>query len=167
MVKRILAAACIPALLAGCGGTADQEDAAGETYVQAHTIQQLMANVVQPTAENYWNSVQYISDEDGNHEIEPETDEDWQRTRAAGATIAELGNLLMTPAYSEGRGEDWTQFSQSLVEVGLRAEEAAVNKDVDAVFEVGGTVYSVCSACHQVYPPENMPEDAPTGEPPA
>lgn len=45
-------------------------------------------------------------------------------------------------------------FANSLTEVSKRAEQAAVDKDVDKVFEVGGTVYAVCTACHQVYPPK-------------
>ena len=124
------------------------------------TVQQLMADDVQPTAEVFWDSVQYISDETGQHEILPETDEDWQRTRTAAATITEMGNLMMTPLYAEGRGEDWMEFSRGLVEVGQKAEQAAVNRDVDAVFEVGGTMYSVCSACHQAYLPEEQAAEA-------
>ena len=38
-------------------------------------------------------------------------------------------------------------------------EQAAADKDVDGVFEMGGTVYAVCTACHQVYPPADLPED--------
>ena len=129
MNKAILAIAPI-ALLAGCGEEAEAPD---------QTVQQLMAEVVQPTTEIYWDSVQYISDEEGMHEIVPETDADWQRTRDAAVRIQEFGELLQTPAYSQDRGEDWTQISQSLV-------------------EVGGTIYNVCSACHQVYPATVGPE---------
>ena len=46
-----------------------------------------------------------------------------------------------------------------LIEVAGQAEQAAADKSTDAVFEVGGTVYSVCSACHQAYPPADAPED--------
>lgn len=150
------------ALLAGCNQADESgQTAAGEPqYLQAHSAQQLMAQVVQPTAEVFWGSVQYISDETGQHEILPETDEDWQRTRTAAATITEMGNLMMTPLYAEGRGEDWMEFSRGLVEVGQKAEQAAVDRDVDAVFEVGGTMYSVCSACHQAYLPEEQAAEA-------
>ena len=149
-------------LLAGCNQAGESgQAAAGEPqYLHGHSAQQLMAQVVQPTAEVFWGSVQYISDETGQHEILPETDEDWQRTRTAAATITEMGNLMMTPLYAEGRGEDWMEFSRGLVEVGQKAEQAAVNRDVDAVFEVGGTMYSVCSACHQAYLPEEQAAEA-------
>ena len=132
-------------LLWGCGQGAAQPD---------QTVQQLMSDKVQPTSEVYWNSVQYISDEQGDHDIVPQTEQDWERVRAAAVQLGEYGKLLQTEAYTQGRKEDWTRFSQALVEVSVRAEQAAASKDPGAVFEVGGTVYSVCSACHQAYPPE-------------
>jgi cytochrome c556 len=145
-LKRFALAA--PLLLWGCGQGAEQPD---------QTMQQLMANEVQPTAEVFWNSVQYISDEQGSHEIVPQTDADWEKVRQAAVKLGDYGRLMQTPGYTEGREEDWTRFSQALVDVSVRAEQAAASKDTDAVFEVGGTVYSVCSACHQAYPPEEGP----------
>lgn len=142
MNKAILALAAT-ALVAGC----DAKPPAPE-----QTVQQLMADVVQPTTEIYWDSVQYISDEDGQHEIFPRTDEEWEQTRQAAVRIQELGVLLQQPAYAHDRGEDWAQIAGSLVEVAELAEQAAVDRDVDRVFEVGGTIYNVCSACHQIYP---------------
>jgi cytochrome c556 len=132
-------------LLWGCGQGAEQPE---------QTVQQLMAKQVQPTAEVYWNSVQYISDEQGEHEIVPQTDEDWERVRAAAVQLGEHGKLLQTEGYTEGRQENWTRFARALVDVSARAEQAAASKDKDAVFEVGGTIYGVCSACHQAYPAE-------------
>lgn len=137
-------------LLAGCNQAAPAPE---------QTVQQLMANEVQPTAEIYWDSVQYISDiERGEYEIVPQTDADWKRTRDAATKIGELGQLLRTPAYAQGRGEDWMQIAQSLVDVSKLAEQAADERSVEKVFEVGGTVYSVCKGCHDIYPPaEGVP----------
>jgi hypothetical protein len=150
------------ALLAGCNGSEGGEQvAAGEPrYLKAHSAQQLMAQVVQPTAEVFWNSAGFVMDETGEHDLTPTTDEGWQATRTAAATITEMGNLLMTPIYAEGRGADWIEFSRALVEVGQKAEEAAANRDSEAVFEVGGTMYNVCTACHQAYLPEEQAAQA-------
>ncbi|MGX7896841.1 hypothetical protein [Tsuneonella sp. HG222] len=130
-------------LLAGCGG--------GEA--DKPSVKAFMANEVQKTAETYWNAVQFISDETGEHDIRPETDEEWQKVVAAADKLAAHGQTLKEPGYAEGRGQGWIEFSDGLIEVAGKAREAAVSKDPDAVFEVGGTVYSVCSACHQAYPP--------------
>ena len=147
------------ALLAGC----DQGPPPPEK-----TAQQLMAEDVQPTAEVFWDSVQYISDETGEHEIYPKTDADWKKTRDAATRMIALAELLQTPGYAEGRGDDWIQISQSLADVGRLAERAADSKDPEKVFEVGGTMYSVCSGCHQAYPPEEgLGEETAAETPPA
>lgn len=120
-------------------------------------IKQFMAERVQPTTQVYWDAVRFISDETGYHEYVPETDADWERTRKAAEDLQALAQQLQTEDYTEGRAEDWTQFAKSLDEAAQLAEQAAVEKNVDKVFEVGGTVYSVCRACHQVYPPAAAP----------
>jgi hypothetical protein len=153
-LKAILAVAAA-LTLASC----TKEDAPqADTYIQAHTTQQLMANVMEPTAEVYWKSSGFVVDETGEHDLTPTTEEGWLATRTSAATITELGNLLMTPLYAEGRGEDWIEFSRALVEVGKQAEQTAIDRDPDAIMEVGGTMYNVCSACHQIYPPQVAPE---------
>ena len=149
MTKRILIAMAGAAWLAGCNqGPATPEK----------TAQQLMAEDVQPTAQIYWDSVQFISDETGDHDIFPRNDAEWQRTRDAATRLIELSELLQTPGYTEGRGEDWVQFSKSLADVGRLAEQTADDRSTDKVFEVGGVMYNVCSACHQVYPATTGPE---------
>jgi cytochrome c556 len=134
-------------LLAGC-----------KASQPAETVQQMMKDKVQPTAQVYWDAVRYISDETGEHEIVPRTDADWEKVRKAAADLQEYGKLLQTDAYTEGRNPDWTKFSQAMVEVSQQAEQAARDKSVDKVFEVSGTMYNVCSACHQVYPATVGPE---------
>ncbi len=163
MNKALLATLAATTLLGGCNQGPPAPD---------KTIQQLMAEDVQPTAEVYWNAVGHVSElVDGEvveRDFRPETEADWQRTRDAATRMVELANLLTEPGYTEGRGEDWMQFSNSLTKVARLAEQAADSRDPEQVFEVGGTMYSVCSACHQVYPPaEGLPDDAPIGDPPA
>lgn len=128
----------------------------------AMPIKQFMAERVQPTAEVYWDAVRFISDETGEHDIRPQNDAEWERVRKAAEDLGKFGEELKSSAYTEGRGPDWVQFAQGLVDVSKLAEQAAAEKNPDKVFEVGGTVYSVCSACHQVYPPA-AGADAPVG----
>ena len=154
----IVAAACL-ALLTGCKKT---EAPATPDHVKAHDIKQLMATIVQPQADVFWKSAGSYTDASGTHDLRPTTEEAWLRVRSAAATIAEMGNLMMTKQYAEGRGADWMQFSKSLVEIGQKAEKAAVDRSEDEIFETGGTMYNVCTACHQVYPPKagEIPKEA-------
>ena len=110
-----------------------------------------MLEKVQPTAETYWQAVQYISDEKGSREIMPQTDAEWERVAEAARQLAWAGEEMQQPHYAEGRGADWTAFAQGLVEVSHQAEMAAQSQDPAKVLEVGGTLYNVCSACHETY----------------
>ena len=146
MNKALAAALAATALLGGCNQAADTPEL---------TLQQFMAQKVDPTSKIYFDAVQYISDETGNHDIKPETDADWEKVRQAAADLQEQGRELQSPGYTEGRNADWTRFSQSMVEAGELAEQAAKDKDPDKVFEVAGTVYAVCDACHMAYPADS------------
>ncbi|MEO6388385.1 MAG: hypothetical protein ABIT16_01345 [Croceibacterium sp.] len=148
MIKSGLTLAAI-VLLSGCGS---------KVAAPEQTVQQFMAKDVQPTAQTYWDAVQYVSDETGNHDILPQTDADWQKVKDAATKLVGYADLLKTPAYSDGRGDDWQQFANSLSDVAKQAEAAAAEKNPDKIFEVGGTMYSVCSACHMVYPATTGPE---------
>ena len=151
MPAKTHAALALAALLIGC-----------KAGSPAESVQQMMKNKVQPTAQVYWDAVQYISDENGNRDIVPQTDADWEKVRKAAADLQDYGKLLQTDAYTEGRNPDWTKFSQAMVEVSQQAEQAAKDKNVDKVFEISGTMYNVCSACHMAYPP---PVPAASGAP--
>lgn len=117
------------------------------------SIRDMMVGRVQPTAQTYWNAVQYISDEKGTHNIVPRNAAEWDRTRKAAEDLSDYGRQLQTRAYSQGRGEDWNQFAQGLVDIGAAAADAARSRNPDAVFDAGTSVYNVCAACHQVYLP--------------
>lgn len=146
-------------LLSGCGrGPPTPEK----------TVQQLMADDVQPTAQVYWDAVRYesvlVDGKPVERDFVPRTDADWKKTRDAASRLVELANLLKTPAYAEARGDDWIEIATSLADAARLAEQAADARDPARVFEVGGVVYAVCQGCHQVYLPEEA-EDAAGGAP--
>jgi hypothetical protein len=135
------------------------------------TVQQLMAEDVQPTAQLYWDAVRYesvlVDGKAVERDFEPRNVAEWQKTSDAATRMIALAELLQTPGYAEGRGEDWSQISQSLADVARLAEQAADARDPAKIFEVGGTMYSVCSGCHQAYPPgEGLPEETAAEAPP-
>ena len=77
-------------------------------------VQELMATVVEPAAEVYWDAVGWIIDASGTTEIRPGSPEEWEAVRNAAFVIAESGNLLMM----EGRAVDqdaWIALSRSLI----------------------------------------------------
>lgn len=117
-----------------------------------------MHDVIYPHAEVVWDAVGTIIDADGTHEIRPASEEEWERVMQSALTVAEAGNLLMM----EGRAKDddaWMLHASALIDAGILAKEAALNRDAEAVFDTGGQVYSACNDCHERYwekPPSAM-----------
>jgi hypothetical protein len=119
-------------------------------YRPVADLKQLMATVVEPAAEVYWDAVGTIVDEKGTIEIEPTTVEEWDAVRNAAYVVAESGNLLMMPTRARDGGE-WMTLSRAMIDVGRRAITAAESRDKQAVFDVGAEVYDACTACHAKY----------------
>jgi hypothetical protein len=116
-------------------------------------VKQLMANVVEPAAEGYWDAVGSVVDASGVTEIRPTSDEEWDAVRAHAYTVTESGNLLMMP----GRARDeaaWTMMAQDMIRVGEKAIRAAEARNADAVFDTGAELYDTCTACHAKYAAE-------------
>lgn len=160
MTSKILFALSAATLLASCNQPGSGEaEASGETYIKAHDTKQLMLTIVQPQAEVFWGAAGSISDFEGIHDLRPTTDERWAATVSSAATITEMGNLLMTPLFAEGRGDDWNTFARGLVQIGQKAEKAAADRaNEDELFKLGGDLYNVCKACHEAYPQMDPPE---------
>lgn len=151
---RVAALATGFALLGGVlvGACADSADA--PPFVAAADSRQLMLSVLEPAAEVYWDAVGFIWDMEGTYEIEPRTAEEWEAVENAAWVLAESGNLLLLG--ERVQGDHWVAMSRSMIDIGLRAVEAAQARDADRVFEVGGDVYLVCTGCHAVYATQTL-----------
>lgn len=154
--NRWIAAVAVLAL----GACAQAEQEAAANYRPVGDMADLMAGVVEPSAEVIWDAVGVIVDAEGEHQLAPQTEEDWMMLRFAAYTVAESGNLLMMPERALDQAA-WITMSQSLVEMGQRAVEAADARNLDAIFDVGAEIYYVCTNCHSVYVNETLrPSDA-------
>ena len=144
---------CCVAILVLLGCAADAPEP--PPFAAVADGQQLMVSVIEPAAEVYWDAVGVIMDEEGTHEIEPRTPEEWEAVVNAAYVLAESGNLLLMDDRAQGRGH-WITMSRSMSEVGRRAFEAAEAEDPQAVFDMGAELYFVCTGCHAVYATETV-----------
>lgn len=122
-------------------------------YRPVADVKTLMATVMEPAAEVYWDAVGIIVDEKGEQQLEPKSAEEWDAVRNAAFVVAESGNLLMMPSRAKDGGE-WMAAAQLMVEAGQKAIRAAEARDKDAVFAVGADVYDACTNCHAKYSPD-------------
>lgn len=159
--------ALVSLALAGCGPAETPDEASEDTQAPAReagaeqitppykpvaSVADLMRGLITLEAERYWESVSVVVDADGVHENMPETDEEWIEVWAAGMALAESGNLLMMPPRAKNE-EAWMQYSEDLVDAGLAAAQAALDRDFEGVFDEGEKIYNVCIACHRDYVP--------------
>ena len=157
---------CVAILvLLGCAADAPEPS----PFAAVADGRQLMVSVIEPAAEVYWDAVGVIMDEEGTHEIEPRTPEEWEAVVNAAYVLAESGNLMLMEDRAQGRGH-WIAMSRAMIEVGKRAVDAAVAEDPQAVFDMGAELYFVCTGCHTVYAtetvrPSDLPDSAAVGSP--
>lgn len=112
---------------------------------------ELMHLVIEPAADVLWDSAGWVMTLEGETSLVPTTDEEWYSTESAAGTIIASGDLLKIPYPSEDRGEPWSGFADQLSQQGRIALEAALNRDGDALFQAGATLYQSCVQCHDVY----------------
>lgn len=113
-------------------------------------MRQLMASVVEPAAELYWDAVGSVDDSSGTTAIFPRTPEAWDIVRNSAYVVAESGNLLMMAPRAVDQGE-WMTLSRAMLDAGQRAITAAEARDTSAVFNVGAELYETCTNCHARY----------------
>lgn len=154
--------------LAGCGGSSasGEKTATPAPAVKAIggdapfdaglSMQELMAHVVQYSAEGIWERQGHVIDAKGEHSLFPKNDEEWEKAESAALTLAEVTNTLLAP----GRRVPEPEWDRAVVEVRRIAREAAraaEKQDKDAFFAAGGKLDAACDGCHARYDPKFDP----------
>lgn len=150
---RISAVILMTCLLVGCGG-GESTATSSVPFKPTTNMNNLMNWIIDPTADVIWLNSGWEITADGERELFPRSDEEWQKLVTASATLAESGNLLMVPGREGGaeeRAADWYAYSQSMIEVGNQLLKASQEQDKQAIFDLGGQLYQVCVACHARY----------------
>jgi len=112
----------------------------------------LMANVMDPTADIVWESVGTIMTKEGTFEKAPQTDEEWNSVKSGAILLAEAGNLLMIPSRSGGNAE-WNKRAVDLIHQSQRMIKAIDAHDKKGVFDIGADIYETCVNCHKRFDP--------------
>jgi hypothetical protein len=177
-LMKISAAAALALGLAACGPGPDR--AAGEgaqSTPYTPDIQELMLNVVDPSADVLWGSVSASYSKAGTVINEPKAEEEWASLRGHALILAEAGNLLVMKdrpvAVKGGKVADegspgilttfqiQAQIAQNPARFAERARElqdkaekmvqAIDRKDVPAIELIGSELDEACEACHKSY----------------
>jgi hypothetical protein len=180
---RLVLAIATLVLATACNKTEPAPAADAPPYEPAATVKDLMMSVVDPAADQVWNSVTTVQTAAGTVETVPKSAEDWLKVRHGAVTLSEAANLLMMPGRkvalpherSETPGVElepsemealidkdraaFNKRAQALHQAGLAAVAAADAKDAQKLFEIGETIEHACEGCHSAYwyPNEKVP----------
>jgi len=113
-------------------------------------LKQLMEWVIDPNADVVWDSVKFISNANGNTEIYPRTDAQWESVRNSAASLIEAGNLLMVVGRSKD-DKQWIEYASRLSQTAEVALKASLEQNKENLFDAGGNIYNSCKACHDKY----------------
>lgn len=157
-------------LMAGCSSPAT-----GERIPPTMTIAEIMANIVMPAADVLWGATAVYMTEEGEDDRSPETSADWQKVEDARMLLAEASEALLdtsrpvdvpgvaiehpaeelspeqVAALIEAQPELWASLARAMAETAGQAKQAIADQDVDALLEIGGTLYENCDGCHRQF----------------
>jgi hypothetical protein len=86
----------------------------------------------------------------------PRDEKEWAVVRRSALTLAESGNLLMTPGRARDEA-DWMKHARRLADAGNGAYQAAQAKDVKALVALAEPIDASCTSCHKQYRPDVFP----------
>jgi hypothetical protein len=138
------------------------------------TVKELMEGIIDPIADEVFESVAFEVTQAGTTEKKPQNDEDWARIDGAAITLAEASNLLKMerrmapaddPSHKAERGgpeltpleiEDrvkanralWNQHADGLRDEALKVRQIVRARDAEKLFEAGSDLDRACESCH-------------------
>jgi hypothetical protein len=142
----------IAAVVLACAAASpsSSENAAPTAPFQAHVdLQTFMEHVLSPAAAVIFKVNGVVIDKDGEHDLSPKTDADWEKVVTGAATLAEATNALMIP--ERVRDQAWNPYVKKLAEAANKAYRAAEAHDFKSISEVSDQLDEICAACHRHY----------------
>jgi hypothetical protein len=141
------------------------------------SVKELMRDMLDPIADNIFESVSIVEDKHGVVETRPKTDEDWERIRIGATTMAEGAYLLKVPRPFTPPGDmnnstgpdavelapdqikaklekdpvEWNARIEALRNVGLEVLDIVKRKDVNELWDASDNLDNACEGCHRSY----------------
>jgi hypothetical protein len=176
----------VAATIAACSSSTPQPPAASGSASQTAlwgdltpvvSVKELMKYLIDPVADNIFNAVSTTVTAHGAVDVEPRTDEDWERIRVGAVSLAEGASLLkirrpfappgdethstgpnaveLSPAQMTAKVErdpvEWNARIEALRNVALEALEVVKRRDLAELWDLGENLDKACEACHRSY----------------
>jgi hypothetical protein len=138
------------------------------------SVKELMRDLIDPLADNIFDSVAIVIDKNGTVERKPTTEADWDQIRIGGTTMAEAAYLLKVPRPFAPPGDmnspggveltpdqitakvekdpvEWNARIETLRNVGLQVLDIVKRKDVEELWDASENLDIACESCHRSY----------------
>jgi hypothetical protein len=115
-------------------------------YVDMKTF---MEHVLTPAATIIWRVNGVVIDANGEHDLSPKSEADWEDVVSGAATLAEATNALIIP--QRASDPEWIFYVQKLAAAANKAYVAAEARDLKSIAEVSDRLDGICAACHRHY----------------
>jgi hypothetical protein len=140
----VIAIACLAAT------PSRSDDKAAMPPFQPHVdMKTFMGHVLTPASAAIWSVNGIIIDKNGEHDLSPKSDDDWEKLVSAAATLAEATNALMIP--QRALDAEWNKYVKKLGDAADKAYRAAEAHDLKSISEVSDRLDGICAACHRHY----------------
>jgi cytochrome c556 len=141
------------------------------------SVKELMRDMLDPIADNIFESVRIVVTKKGTVETSPKTEEDWERIRIGAVTLAEGVYLLKIPRPFAPPGDvnnstgpnavelspdqimakvkadpvEWNARIEALRNVGREVLDIVKRKDAQELWDAGENLDIACESCHRTY----------------
>ena len=152
MSSRLFHRCCLLAVALGCTAASSTPAPGGDVpgSFRAHVdMKTFMEHVLTPAATFIWRVNGIVFDDQGEHDLAPRTDADWEQIVSGAATLAEATNALMIP--ERVLDAQWGMYVRKLSDAADRAYHAAESRDLAAVSRVSDELDGICADCHIHY----------------
>jgi cytochrome c556 len=138
------------------------------------SVKELMRDMIDPIADNIFDSIAIVDTPRGTVARVPKTDEDWDKIRIGAVTLAEGAYLLkvqrpfapagddrtkspvageeLSPAQVKAKVEKdpvlWNAKIEALRNVGLEVMEIVRRKNADELWDASDNLDAACESCH-------------------
>ena len=187
---RALGLLVLPVLACSCSGSSRESSPATKAATQGLSspklwgdmkgvvsVKELMRDMLDPIADNIFDSVAIIEDRTGTVERTPKSDEDWEKIRIGATTLAEGAYLLKVPRPFAPAGDlnnstgpdavelspdqitakvekdpvEWNARIEALRNVGLEVLDIVNRKDAKELWDAAENLDIACESCHRSY----------------
>jgi hypothetical protein len=138
------------------------------------SVKELMRDMIDPIADNIFDSIAIVDTAHGTEQRLPKTEEDWDKIRIGAVTLAEGAYLLKIPRPFAPAGDDstlspvegeelspaqiqaklerdpvlWNAKIEALRNVGLEVMDIVKTRKVDELWDASDNLDAACENCH-------------------